>query len=374
MTPTPSAVLTAPETFEIRRFELPDTGGDDGLLRVELAGVCGSDVLHWGGHSPVRHNLPAILGHEIVGAVERVGDRAARRWGVTDGDRVIVEASFGCGLCELCLRGHYQMCGREQGYGGRISAAVSPHLWGAFGRHLYLPPRARVHRISSAISAEVGVVIGAVLANGVRWVQTLGGAGIGDTVAVFGPGPQGLAAVIAAHAAGAARILMIGLAGDRARLAFARDCGATHTLVFDAHTVEAVAEITGGHMADVVVDVTGSSASPRVAAEVVRPLGTLVMAGSSASATVALPWNELVRKEVRAQGVNSHDIGAVRAAIAVAESGRYPLERMVTHRFPLTAAGEAVRLIRDAAEDQSVIKAVIDPALDTSSQTEAAGA
>ena len=361
MTTTVSAVLVAPKAFEVREFPLPTIGADDGLLRMELAGVCGSDVLHWGGHSAVSRNLPAILGHEIVGRIEQIGQRAARRWGVTNGDRVIVEASFGCGLCDLCLRGSYQMCADGQGYGGRISAAVAPHLWGAYGQYLYLPPRARVHRIGDAISPEIGVVIGAVLANGVRWVHTVGGAGIGDTVAVFGPGPQGLAAVIAAHAAGAERIIVVGLAADRARMAFARECGATHTLSFDQHTVETIADLTGGRLAEVVIDVTGSEKSPPVAAEAVRPLGTFVMAGSTAAATVRLPWNELVRKEVRAQGVNSHDHAAVRAAIALAASGRYPLGRMVTHRFPLTSAADALRLIHNATASDAVIKTVIDP-------------
>lgn len=357
---TTSAVLVAPNTFQVREFPFPTIGDDDGLLRMELAGVCGSDVLHWGGHSAVSRNLPAILGHEIVGRVEKIGRRAAQRWRVDVGDRVIVEASFGCGLCDLCLRGSYQMCAAGQGYGGRISASVSPHLWGAYGQHLYLPPRARVHPIGDAISPEVGVVIGAVLANGVRWVQTIGGAAIGDTVVVFGPGPQGLAAVTAAHAAGAAEIIVVGLAGDKARLAFARDCGATQTLTFDQHTVDAINDLTGGRLADVVIDVTGSANSPAVAAETVRPLGTFVMAGSTAAASVKLPWNELVRKEVRAQGVNSHDQPAVRAAIALAASGRYPLDCMVTHRFPLTAAGDALRRI--SSNSEGMIKAVIDPA------------
>ena len=361
MSTTTSAVLVAPNTFELRNFPLPSIGHDDGLLQLELAGVCGSDVLHWGGHSALRRNLPVILGHEIVGRIERVGPHAAKSWGVTDGDRVIVEASFGCGRCEVCLCGSYQMCAAGQGYGGRIPASVAPHLWGAYGQHLYLPPRARVHRVGESMHPEVGVVIGAVLANGVRWVQTVGGAAIGDTVVVFGPGPQGIAAVIAAHAAGAAEIVVVGLAGDRARLAFARDCGATRTFTFDQPIVEAIADFTGGRLADVVIDVTGSAHSPAAAAQTVRPLGTFVMAGSTAAPSVELPWNELVRKEVRAQGVNSHDQAAVRAAIALAASGRYPIHRMVTHRFPLTAASDALALVSAAAANDGVIKAVIDP-------------
>ena len=243
-------MLVAPHRIELRDFPLPATGDDDGLLRIELAGICGSDIHHWDGHSAVVRNVPALLGHEIVGRIEQVGTAAAERWQVRVGDRVIVEASFGCGRCEWCRRGSYQMCADEQGYGGRLSAADPPHLWGAYGQFLFLPPRARVHRVSERIAPEVGVVIGAVLANGIRWVQTVGNAGIGDTVVVFGPGPQGLASTIAAHAAGASRIIVVGLARDRERLKLARDFGATDTLTASDSTVTEIAELTEGRLAD----------------------------------------------------------------------------------------------------------------------------
>ena len=329
-----SAVLVAPHRIEPREYPLPEIGPDDGLLRVELAGICGSDIHHWDGHSAVIRNVPALLGHEIVGRIEHLGADAAECWHAAVGDRVIVEASFGCGLCEWCRRGSYQMCADEQGYGGRISAADPPHLWGAYGQFLYLPPRARVHRVSERISPETGVVIGAVLANGIRWVQTLGAAGIGDTVVVFGPGPQGLACTIAAHAAGASRIIVVGLPRDRARLDLARDFGATDTLIASDSTVAEIAELTEGRMADVAIDVTASPAAAGQAALVVRPLGTFVMAGSKGGASVELPWDQLVAREIRVLGVNSHETQAVRAAVQLAETGRYPLDRMLTHPYP----------------------------------------
>ena len=74
-------MLVAPKAFEVREFARPIIGDDDGLLRMELAGVCGSDVLHWGGHSAVSRNLPAILGHEIVGRIEQIGQRAGATLG-----------------------------------------------------------------------------------------------------------------------------------------------------------------------------------------------------------------------------------------------------------------------------------------------------
>ena len=354
-------MLMAPHQIKMQNFPLPATGNEDGLLRMELAGVCGSDIHHWDGRSAVVHNTPTILGHEIVGRIERVGQTAAEDWGVKPGDRVIVEASFGCGRCEWCLRGEYQTCAQEQGYGGRISARHAPHLWGAFGQFLYLPPRARVHRISDRITPEIGVVIAAVLANGIRWVRTLGGVRIGDTVVVMGPGPQGLAATIAAHAAGAARIIVVGLKHDRARLDLAHEFGATETLVASTSTVTELIKLTNGRLADIVIDVTASVEAATQAVSAVRPLGTFIMAGSKGGAPVELPWDDLVRKQVRAIGVNSHEARSVEAAVALAETGHYPLERMVTHRLPLERAGDAIELVRSNRAAHGVIKVVIDP-------------
>ena len=361
MTSSRGAVLVAPRRMELRDFPLPATGDDDGLLRIELAGICGSDIHHWDGHSAVVRNVPALLGHEIVGRIEQVGAAAADRWQARAGDRVIVEASFGCSHCEWCRRGSYQICASEQGYGGRLSAADPPHLWGAYGQFLYLPPRARVHRVSERIAPEVGVVIGAVLANGIRWVQTVGNAGIGDTVVVFGPGPQGLACTIAAHAAGASRIIVVGLARDRARLNLARDFGATDTLTASDSTVTEIAALTDGRLADVAIDVTASPRAAPQAASVVRPLGTFVMAGSKGGTPVELPWDQLVAREVRALGVNSHETQAVRAAIQLAEAGRYPLDRMLTHRLPLAQAAEGIELVRSAGASDGVVKVALDP-------------
>ena len=361
MTAISCAVLLEPHRIEVQQFPLPDIGPEDGLLRVDLAGVCGSDVWHWSGKSAVRERLPAILGHEVVGRIEALGDVAIQRWGVRTGDRVIVEANFGCGYCEWCLRGHYQMCAEEQGYGGRISSATHPFLWGAYGQFMYLPPRARVHKIANDLSPEAAVVIAAVLANGIRWVRTLGGVSVGETVVIMGPGPQGLAATIAANAAGARRIIVVGLARDKERLALAATYGATHTLVFGENTLGVIAEITDGDMADAAIDVSGSPSSAGCAVGALRPLGTLIMAGSLGGQPVAWPWDKLVSREIRAQGVNSHDLVSVQAAITLAESGRYPLELMVTHRYPLDRAGEAIHLMQTPDISTKLVKVVLDP-------------
>jgi len=232
--------------------------------------------------------------------------------------------------------------------------AVAPELRGIRNRD-------RVHRVSERITPEVGVVIGAVLANGIRWVQTLGNAGIGDTVVVFGPGPQGLACTIAAHAAGAGQIVAVGLSRDRARLSLARDFGAADTQIASDSTVAEIAELTEGRMADLAIDVTASPGAAGQAASVVRPLGTFVMAGSKGGAPVELPWDRLVAREIRVIGVNSHETQAVRAAVQLAETGRYALDRMLTHRLPLAQAAKGIELVRSATPTDGVVKVALDP-------------
>ncbi len=109
------------------------------------------------------------------------------------------------------------------------------------------------------------------------------------------------------------------------------------------------------------IDVTASPEASTQAASVVRPLGTFIMAGSKGGAPVELPWDQLVAKEVRALGVNSHETQAVRAAVQLAETGRYPLERMLTHRLPLAQAAEGIELVRSAGASDGVVKVALDP-------------
>jgi len=101
-------VLAAPRRFERRSFGLPVIGEDDGLLRVEACGLCGTDHEQYTGHIASRHAF--IPGHEVIGVVEELGARAAKRWGVTAGQRVAVEVFQSCRECDACKAGLYRRC------------------------------------------------------------------------------------------------------------------------------------------------------------------------------------------------------------------------------------------------------------------------
>ncbi len=359
---TYSVVAVATQTIKIQSFDIPTITEDDGLLRVEMCGVCGSDprILQW--TDPDR--FPLIMGHEVLGNIEEIGVQASERWGVNKGDRVVVEHLFGCGHCRMCLIGEYRFCSEHLGYGGTIPSSVPPHLWGAYGEFMYLAPNSRVHRIAEDVPAEAAAMTCANIGNGIRWACTKGGVSVGDTVVVIGPGGQGLAAILAAREAGAAQIVAIGLTQDSHRFEVARHFGATHLINLQVEDpVQRVRELTGGAFADVVMDLTGATSSAPLSLELVRPMGTVVLGSNTGEASVPLVTSKIAAKEIRYQGVNTHDTPAVKAAIKLVESRRYPIEKMVTHYFGLEEAETAVRAAGGEIRLDGFIKGVLVPNL-----------
>jgi threonine dehydrogenase-like Zn-dependent dehydrogenase len=127
---TRAVVQTAARTLEMRELPLPEIRLDEGLLRVETCGICGSDYEQYAGALPVRY--PAIPGHEPVGRIAEIGETAARRWGVTVGYRVCVEALVPCGNCRECLAGTPRLCTGRPGVAsyGFLGLDLLPGLWG----------------------------------------------------------------------------------------------------------------------------------------------------------------------------------------------------------------------------------------------------
>ena len=94
-------VQTATRSLEGRDVPIPDIDEDSAILQVEACGICGSDLEQYDG--TLKVNLPLIPGHEPLGRIVKIGDRAAQRWGVDEGDRVAVETMLSCRFCSCCL-------------------------------------------------------------------------------------------------------------------------------------------------------------------------------------------------------------------------------------------------------------------------------
>jgi threonine dehydrogenase-like Zn-dependent dehydrogenase len=344
-----AAVLMEPGNLKLQSFPVPEIGDEDGLLRVEATGVCGSDWAAYKGGLGI-YDLPCVLGHETVGRIEKIGGKASRRWGIKEGDRVAVEEYLPCGTCHSCLAGHYQMC-VETRYGGK-SIHDAPALWGGYSEYLYLHPQALLHKISEHVPVELTQLF-IPISNGLHWVQEVGGARIGDTVVILGPGPHGLGAVVAAREAGAGLVVAIGLSRDEYRLAVAKDLGADHTIKVDEESAaEMLADLTDGRLANVVINTASSAAALQTAIELAGDRATIVHAGFGKEPTT-LVSDTIITRLLTIRGVLGRPSRAVPPAIKLIESGRYPLERLCTHRFAIEQTEQALMMI-GSGKDQFV--------------------
>ena len=356
-----AAVLHGVGQFRMQEFPLPVVGPDDGLLKMDLAGVCASDIKYFTGSIPL--NYPVILGHEITGTIAAIGERMAARHHVQVGDRVIVEATIACGHCSHCVAGRQNFCHNRIGYGKTVQATVAPHFWGGYGQYLYLSPQATLQKIPDEMPPEIGVLIGAVIANGIEWVTRQGELRCGEVVVIQGVGQQGMAAAAAAKAGGASLIIATGLGADARRFDLIREFGADVCIdVEQEDPVARVKELTGGEMADLVVDVTGNPKAIAVSIRLVRKAGRVISAGTTGANTITpLYMDQIVFNGIRLQGVFSKTSPAVTTAIKLAHSGRFPFHKMITHRLPLHRAEDAIRTLNREFPDQDPIKVVLDP-------------
>jgi alcohol dehydrogenase len=361
MAKTESLVLEAPERLVMRSFEIPDLGPDDGLLEVELAGICGTDWKCFHGKTP--YATPLIMGHEILGRLASVGKRMAQRTGLQEGDRVTVTGRVPCWSCADCYSGNYRYCRNRLSYGTWTSSNVPPHLWGAFGQYMYVAPGSILDKVDPSVPAEAAVLVQGVIANGYQWVRTFGRVQPRQVVLVQGCGPQGLACTLVAKECGASLIVVTGLAQDSQRLALAREFGADVTInVDEENVVERVRDLTGGAMADTVVEVSGSPTGIQASVQAVRRQGTIVLAGLTGKETLTpILMDHLVWNEITIKGAFTKGSVSVADSLALVASRRFPLEKMITHVYPLDQAEAAIRAIGGETPGLYPIKAAIRP-------------
>jgi threonine dehydrogenase-like Zn-dependent dehydrogenase len=346
---TVAAVLVAPRQIALREFRLPAIDENSGLARIEITGVCGADWPIYTGDLAKFAPPPLIPGHEIVARIERIGARAAKRWGVNEGDRIVMEEYAPCGHCEYCLSGRYYVCSgmkMEKMY-GFTSLDVAPGLWGGYSEYVYLDPQALIHKLSEDVPTNIAPFF-VPLANGIRWTLLEGGVGIGSTVVIQGPGGQGLACTIAAKEAGASNIIVTGRARDAERLALAREFGAHHTVDVDAvnDVVEHVRDLTHGRMADTVINVTAYfPGALQQAAQLATIGGTIVVAGEAHGLAANFEPDLLFLKELTVKGVRGRTSREIKKGIALLESGRYPLHKLATHTFTLDETEKAIQTV-----------------------------
>ena len=350
-------VLEEPGRLREHEFPLPAIGDTDFLLRVEMVTICGGDPIEFQGRNR-KTRYPLILGHEVVGHIEKIGGEAATRHGVNAGARVMVEPYIACRACDRCLTGAYHFCRRGMAYGITVRSDQPPHLWGAYSEYLYGAPGARVHPIDAGVPAAAACLT-SVIGNGVRWVRTRGRARMSESVLILGAGVQALATVIVAKEAGLSPIIVVARGRNPRKLELARRYGADHVIDVDREDVDArIAEVLRGRSLDLAVECTGAERMMTIGVSALGPFGRMVLAGTRGGQPAALDIDGIVFKELELIGGlgQAHD---TELAAQIVNSRRYPIEDMVTHTFPLREAERGMELFMSGGD--GTIHVGLDP-------------
>jgi S-(hydroxymethyl)mycothiol dehydrogenase len=265
------------QPVSVETVVVPDPGPGEAVVQVQASGVCHTDLHYREGG--INDDFPFLLGHEAAGVVESVGA------GVTDvapGDFVILNWRAVCGRCRACRRGRPWYCFDTHNATQRMTLTDGTVLTPALGIGAFadktLVAAGQCTKVNPAARPEVAGLLGCGVMAGLGAAVNTGGVQRGDTVAVFGCGGVGGAAVMGARLAGASRIVAVDIE-DR-KLATARTLGATDTVNSrETDPVEAVRELTGGFGADVVIEAVGRPETYRQAFYARDLAGTLVLVG-----------------------------------------------------------------------------------------------
>jgi len=358
-----AAVKVGRQQTEVREFQMPKVPPDAGLLKVEVVGVCGTDVHTYS--EPLAAE-PFIMGHENVGTIAKLGKLGAQGWGLKEGDRVLAEGYRVCGHCESCLSGYFGFCPQEGGQDHPPEDSpdslirFQPSRGGGFSQYLYLHPGTRLHKIPDGVPLEQAT-LGIPFGNGWQWAYFDGRIGPGKTVLVQGPGQQGLGCILASKEAGASCIIVSGLARDARRLEVARSLGADHVVnVEKEDLVEKVKNYTGGRGVDLAIDVaTGGPATVLPALHALRAQGMLIVVPRGDEIN-PFPLDVIQRKCLTIKAVRGHSYQAVEMALRVIASGKYPFHEMSSHRFGLSEVDKAIRAVAGEG-GKDVVHATVDP-------------
>lgn len=351
--------------LRIEEVELDPPGRDEVLVKVAAAGLCHSDLSVINANRP--RPMPMAIGHEAAGIVAQVGA------GVTDlvpGDHVVMVFMPSCGHCQPCSQGRPALCepgAAANGKGELLSGAIRLHQDGAplhhhlgcsaFADYAVVSRRSLV-QIDKDIPLPVAALFGCAVLTGVGAVVNTARVQAGESVAVVGLGGVGLAAVLGARAAGAARIVAVDLAPEK--LALAMELGATG--IVDGRAPDAIDQVkalTGGG-ADFVFEFAGSAPALENAYRMTRRGGTTVTAGLP-SPDAVLPVNivSLVAEERTVKGSYIGTCVPVRDVpryVELYKAGRLPVDRLMSDRIPL----EDINAGFDRLHEGSVVRLVVE--------------
>jgi L-iditol 2-dehydrogenase len=344
MTKMRAALWTDYNKLEIRDLDKPVPQDHEVLVRVMSAGLCITDLHVYTGKLAYG-KPPHVLGHEISGEICEAGKKVNPR---RIGERVVIETSIGCGTCLFCKSGRRHLCPHMEEIG------TAPHQ-GGYAQYIKVPAENAIPIPDNMSWDEAGIMESVVCPMGTLMRN---GIGMGETVAVYGVGPAGLAFIQGARALGAGKVIAI--ARNTERLARAKHFGADILInSSEENVIEKILAETGDIGADVVCEAAGATETITQSFDIVRKAGRVYLYG--------LPGDgEPIQFPVMKINLNQLEIyGAVgeprvwEPLIKLIGSGRINLKDMITHRVPLADIARGFEIMKDKKENP--IKIVLHP-------------
>ena len=284
--------MAAGEPVTITEVVIPDPGPGEAVVAIQACGVCHTDLHYREGG--INDEFPFLLGHEAAGVVESVGDGVTE---VAPGDFVILNWRAVCGECRSCLRGRPHICFNTHNASQKMTLADGTELSPALGIGAFadktLVAAGQCTKVDPAAPATAAGLLGCGVMAGIGAAINTGGVSRGDSVAVFGCGGVGNAAIAGSKLAGASTI--IGVDIDDRKLEWARGFGATHTInSSESDPVEEIKALNGGIGVDVAIEAVGLPVTYRQAFEARDLAGTVVLVGvPRPDMTIELPFIEV---------------------------------------------------------------------------------
>lgn len=337
-----AVVYEAPRKFKIKEIPTPDPGAGEVRIKIELSGVCGTDLHNHEGNFLAE--FPLIPGHEMVGRIDAMGPDVKK---LTLGERVTVNPVLYCKNCEFCLEGRPILCLNRKGLGTN-----GP---GFFAEYVVVSTDLVFSVGSLDVDTAVFAEPAACAMHGLHTLQMRGG----SSALVFGAGPTGLLLAQLMATGGAASVTVA--ASSQFKLDRAKALGIDRTLFMDRADIaktERDLRAMAPNGFDVVVEATGSTEVGEICVPLTRSGGMVMIYGvTEPSAKLSINPFDVFHREITIKG-SFAELDTFPATLAALQSGRVRTDGIITHRYPLEEYGAALEALRT---DRTAHKVVLVP-------------
>ena len=338
-----------PEKIKVVDIPIPEIKADEVLCKVNYAGICGTDLdLLTGNMIHIKTGMtkyPIVPGHEWSGTIVKVGSEVKN---FIEGERVTADVSLGCGKCEYCRRGQYNLCPNREVIGSYRNRQ------GCFAEYIAVPER-HLYKVPEGVSDQEAALVEP--AGTAAYAVKRARIPMGATVMVIGDGPIGLLAALLARLAGAARVIVAGSWDEK--LEIAKKTGAFATINYHRENIaESAIKLNDGVGPDVVIEASGNQSAFHSAIEAVKPGGRIVLISWYADAEVPAPLNGIIVKDLDLVCCLASP-NTFQTVLNYMDAGALDAKSLITHIVPLEKMEEMVAMMR--AKKECRIKILLKP-------------